>query len=62
MSGSALSVADLEQWRLFGADWRILTIGPRLAVFELCACTGEMVERHESTDQDVIRYLQTREE
>lgn len=53
----APTVADLERWLEFGASLRIIGRGEDRAVYEMCTCTGETVERHESEDPDVIAYL-----
>ncbi|HEY5428062.1 MAG TPA: hypothetical protein VIK04_03030 [Solirubrobacteraceae bacterium] len=52
-----MTVADLERWRLFGAGCRIAERRGDRAVVELCTCTGEVVERHESGDRRVIDYV-----
>lgn len=57
MSAQPPTIADLERWRLFGADCRIVERGDGHAVFEMCTCTGETVERHESSDPELIAYL-----
>ena len=57
MNERPLTVADLERWRLFGAGCRIAERHGDHAVIELCTCTGELVERHESGDRQVIDYV-----
>ena len=52
-----LTIDVLERWVLFGAQWRIVDLSGQSAVVDLCACTGEPVERLESDDPTVIRYL-----
>jgi hypothetical protein len=52
-----LTINALERWVLFGAQWRIVDLSGQSAVVDLCACTGELVERLESDDPTVIRYL-----
>jgi hypothetical protein len=52
-----LTVDALERWALFGAQWRIVDLSGESAVVDLCTCTGELVERLESDDPTVIRYL-----
>ncbi|MGH2914924.1 MAG: hypothetical protein ACRDMX_08045 [Solirubrobacteraceae bacterium] len=61
MSDRPQTIEDLERWRLFGAGWRILECSEDRAVYELCACTGETVERRESTDRELIAYLRAAE-
>ena len=57
MSPPALTVDGLERWVLFGAQWHVLRLSHHRATVELCACTGEPVERLESRDPAVIEYL-----
>jgi hypothetical protein len=56
---STLSIDALERWVLFGAQWRIVELTGERAVVELCACTGEPVERLECDDPGLIGYLRT---
>lgn len=57
MSSAPPTIEDLERWRLFGAGCRIVEHDGERVVFEMCTCTGETVERHESRDADLIAYL-----
>jgi hypothetical protein len=57
MSAEALTIERLERWELFGAHWRLVELTDVRAVVDLCACTGELVERAESDDAEVIGYL-----
>ena len=41
---------NVENWTLSGGSWRIASISKERAVVELCACTGEPMERLESDD------------
>ena len=59
MSLEALTIASLEDWVRSGANWRLVDISKERAVVDLCACTGEPVERVESDDPNVIAYLRT---
>jgi hypothetical protein len=52
-----LTIDRLERWALFGAQWRVVELAPDHAVVDMCACTGELVERAESDDTAVIAYL-----
>ena len=54
-----LTIDALERWVLFGAQWRIVDLSGESAVVELCRCTGEIVERLESDDPALIRYLRS---
>jgi hypothetical protein len=53
----ALTTVHLERWALSGAHWRVVEITGRHVVVDLCACTGEPVERLQSDDHVVIAYL-----
>ncbi|MFZ0040926.1 MAG: hypothetical protein WAK93_06455 [Solirubrobacteraceae bacterium] len=54
-----LTIAALERWRLFGATWRVIELDRDHAVLDMCACTGETVERRRSRERDVIEYLRS---
>ena len=56
---SALTIDALERWVLFGAQWRIVDLSGQSAVADLCTCTGELVERLQSDDPALIRYLRS---
>ena len=62
MSTEALTIEYLDHWVLSGAHWRVVDITNQLVVVDLCACSGEPVERRQSDDPDVISYLRTAEE
>jgi hypothetical protein len=59
MTAEALTVEHLERWVLSGAHWRVVGISSEHAVVDLCACTGEVVERRQSDDPAVIGYVRT---
>jgi hypothetical protein len=50
---------EFERWVSFGATWRLAEISDRRAAVDLCQCTGEFVERRESTDPIVLEYLRS---
>ena len=56
---STLTIDVLERWVLFGAQWRIVDLSGQRAVVDLCTCTGELVERLQSDDPALIRYLRS---
>jgi hypothetical protein len=56
---STLTIDALDRWVLFGAQWRIADLSGERAVVDLCTCTGELVERLESDDPALIRYLRS---
>jgi hypothetical protein len=57
MSTGGLTIDDLERWVLFGADWRVVDLSDELVVVDLCACTGEPLERRQSDDPVLIGYV-----
>jgi hypothetical protein len=59
MSKRVLTVERLEQWALSGAHWWVVALADNHAIVQLCACTGEPVERLESDDRKLIQYLQS---
>ncbi len=54
-----LTIDALERWVDFGAKLRVVELDGGHAVVELCQCTGELVERRDTTDPEVIEYLRT---
>ncbi len=59
MSAEALTIDGLERWVLSGAHWRLVDISAERAVVDLCACTGEPMQRLSTSDPAVIGYLRT---
>jgi hypothetical protein len=59
MAADELTIDRLERWALFGAHWRLVEVSTDRAVVDLCACTGELVERVECCDVVVIEYLRS---
>ena len=59
MTAETLTIERLERWTLAGAHWRVVEITADRAVVDLCACTGEPVERLASTAREVLGYLRT---
>ncbi len=59
MSRHNLTIDDLERWTTSGAHWRVVDISSERVVVDLCACTGEPMERVESEDPAVIGYSRT---
>jgi hypothetical protein len=54
-----VTIDDLERWTCSGAHWRVVGISNSRAVVDLCACTGEPMDRVASEDPAVISYLRT---
>ncbi|HEY5431625.1 MAG TPA: hypothetical protein VIK04_21105 [Solirubrobacteraceae bacterium] len=59
MSDEVLTVERLEQWARSGAHLWVVALADNHAVVQLCACTGEPVERLESDNRKLIEYLQS---
>ena len=59
MTTPPLTVDALERWALFGAHWRVVELSDERAVVDLHACTGELVERHESDDPRLIAFVRS---
>jgi hypothetical protein len=57
VSNEAVTLEHLDRWVLSGAHWRVVDITEQRVVVDLCACTGEPVERRQSDDPAVIDYL-----
>src|SRR5581483_1799835 len=57
MSDTPLTLADLERWELFGARWRVVELSDERALMDMCACTGQLVERRASEDRALIDYV-----
>lgn len=50
-------VEALRRWEDHGATWRIAQLSETLAILDLCTCYGEPVDRLESSDPELIRYV-----
>ncbi len=61
MADVTLTLADLERWELFGATWRVVELSDDRALLDMCACTGQLVERRESHDLALLQYVRARE-
>jgi hypothetical protein len=54
--------SKLQRWELSGATWRVLRRSVDGAEVELCACTGEPMERLISGDPRLLDFLDRRAE
>ena len=54
-------VEILTRWEDHGAVFRVESLTDERAVVMLCTCTGEPVERLESEDEALLRFLRERE-
>ncbi len=59
MSVEALTIEYLERWTLDGGSWRVVEISAARVVVDLCACTGEPMQRVWSADPAVVAHLRT---
>jgi hypothetical protein len=53
----ALTIERLERWTESGAHWRVVEITDEHVVIDMCACTGEPVERIRSRDAAVLAHI-----
>lgn len=56
---SGLTIAELEDWELHGAIWRVLTVTDERAVVELCSCSGEPMDVAASDASEVIEFVRS---
>ena len=54
------TMAKLRRWEAGGGTWRVLHLAEREAVVELCACTGEPMERVTGAGRRLLDYLAAR--
>lgn len=59
MNAGTLTLERLERWALAGGSWRVVEISAERAIVDLCACTGEPMQRLRSDDPVVIAQLRT---
>jgi hypothetical protein len=55
----ATTIKELQDWELGGAQWRIVFVTGERAVVDLCTCTGEVMERVESEEPEVIEFVRS---
>jgi hypothetical protein len=53
-------VEKLRRWELSGGTWHVLHRSGTHTVVELCACTGEPMERLSSSNRELLDYLAAR--
>jgi nucleotide-binding universal stress UspA family protein len=54
-------IEDLEDFRLSGGRWRIVSVSNERAVVDLCTYSGEPLKRLESDDPAAIAYLRAKQ-
>ena len=55
-------IETLTRWEDSGAVWRTVHVSDERAIVDLCTCTGEPVDRLESGDPGLIRFVRERED
>jgi hypothetical protein len=50
----------LKRWEDHGATWRAIHVSDVKAIVDLCTCYGEPVDRIESDDPRLVRFLRER--
>ena len=51
------TIKELQDWERNGAVWRPVDVSSQLAVLDLCNCSGELMERVESDDPELIAFV-----
>jgi hypothetical protein len=51
------SIVELEDWERGGGVWRTVEISDERAIVDLCACTGELMERVDTDEPEVIAFV-----
>ena len=54
-----LTIDALTTWTDAGGTWRVVDISPDQVLVDLCACTGEPMQRTCSADPEVIAWIRT---
>jgi hypothetical protein len=54
------SIKELQDWELGGAEWRPVEVYSGRAVVDLRSCSGELMERVESSDPAFIEFVRAR--
>jgi hypothetical protein len=54
------AVERLRAWEDSGATWRVVRVSATDATIDLCACTGEVMERLTSSEPDLLEFLAAR--
>jgi hypothetical protein len=53
------TLRELQDWEQNGAVWRAVEISDEHAVVDLCSCSGELMERVESDDRELIEFVRS---
>lgn len=57
MTSDSSVLDQIQSWVLSGGKWRLADVSPAHAVVNLCTCTGELMERLETSEPSVIESL-----
>jgi hypothetical protein len=57
---NTVTVEHLEDWVLNGATWRAVELDDQHTVIDMCSCTGELMDRVQSDEPEVIGYVRAR--
>ncbi len=55
----ATTIKELQDWELGGAQWRRVIVTDERAVVDLCTCSGELMERVQSEEPEVIEFVRS---
>jgi hypothetical protein len=50
----------VQRWEEHGAEWRVVALGDAHVSIDLCTCSGEPVDRLESSDRELIEFVAAR--
>jgi hypothetical protein len=53
-------IDTLRRWEDGGAVWRVIALGDEHVSIDLCACTGEPVDRLDSGDPELLEFVRAR--
>ena len=56
------TIAELQDWERDGAVWRPVDVADDRTVIDLCSCSGELMERVEAEDPDVIAFVRAHQD
>lgn len=57
MTTDSSIIDQIQNWVLSGGKWRLADVSGERAVVNLCTCTGELMERLETSEPAVIESL-----
>jgi hypothetical protein len=57
---NSVTVEHLKDWELNGANWRAIELDDQHTVIDMRSCTGELMDRVQSEEPEVIDYVRER--